>query len=1038
MVLVQFTLLAGIVNSLALQLPGSTPALVGNMAAVAVALRFGVLLSLPVALCATGITGDVNWMLLAVLECLLVARWRERVSDPLGLWWRTWLPLLPLVLWITLPRGLDDPGLWASSVAVVLATGATSIVGGHQLARVTLSRRQRAEQPMATQLSVQLSTLMAAPATVVIVLLLQWAHQLDLQRTALRLDARAEQLAMATSAQVLGHRDAIAQAARMLPEVGAAATLERTSTTYPGFLSLLATDREGAVIAAMRRTETARATGTSVADRRYFIDTRAQGQATVSPVFRGRGIGTDIIVAVAAPYSRTEGSFDGIAQGALALGLLAHDLRGRLDAEGLHHVVRDRTSTVAFSSLPDLPPLAAPGTDAPVGTGPRAQVWWARHLLGTPDLRFDRSGTHLLVQHAATGLDWTAEVLLPLRDLQREQTLRSLLATLAILLLILGMQRVAERFAERQSRGLASVVERLRSLDLSSGTPVEGLGAAATSAELSELVRDFEAAESRLRDMHQALRQAADEQQRLNRELEDRVALRTTELREALSRAEHLAAAKANFLANMSHELRTPLSAILGYSEQGLRDGASGGEIRRALKIVVRHGRHLLEIVNDVLDASKIEAGQLRVQSQATPPLAPIGEAIELLRPRAGEKGLELLLSAHWPLPDAVMVDALRLKQVVLNLVSNAIKFTPRGFVAVRVHADARTAQWSVEVEDTGIGMDAAQCARIFQRFEQADESTTRRFGGTGLGLFISRSLARQMGGDLEATSTPGVGSRFRLRLPIGRAPAWVAEDEAMPSTAADTVARVPRLRGRVLVVDDVEDLRLLLRGRVEATGAEVVEAADGRAALAQFAATAPDLVLMDMHMPVMDGREAVRRLRESGATVPVYACSADVMDADVAAFLGVGCDGTLGKPIDLAELHAVLARHLAPAPADSAAPTPTGDADAGLYPTPAVDPLTAALAKVRERFVQQAPEERMALATALEADDRASLTQLAHRLKGSAGTFGFDAISAAAARLEHTLREGGDPGVDAVGLDRALTALDSRASETDRRESST
>jgi CheY-like chemotaxis protein/HPt (histidine-containing phosphotransfer) domain-containing protein len=459
--------------------------------------------------------------------------------------------------------------------------------------------------------------------------------------------------------------------------------------------------------------------------------------------------------------------------------------------------------------------------------------------------------------------------------------------------------------------------------------------------------------------------------------------------------------------------------------------------MRRSLQTVVRNGRHLLEIVNDVLDASKIEAGQLRVQQQPVAPLPLLGEAIELLRPRALEKNLQLVLSAHWPLPAKVLADPLRLKQVLLNLLSNAIKFTPQGFVAVRIRADAATRQWSIEVEDTGIGMDAAQCERVFQRFEQADDSTTRRYGGTGLGLYISRQLARQMGGDLTATSTPGTGSRFLLTLPIGLDAPWLEDGEDLPTTETPVPRQTPRLRGRVLLADDVDDLRALLRATIEATGAEVIEAVNGREALDRLAAAAPDLVLMDMHMPVMDGRDAVAQLRRDGYSMPVYACSADVMEDDVAAFIALGCNGALAKPVDIDALHAVLARHLlaadTPAPM---APAPSPIPVAPSTPAAAPDPLAAALAQIRQRFIANVPEERAALAEALQlasaGQGREALVQLAHRLKGSAGTFGFDAVSSAAGALERAAKGPAEPTEGlAAALDHELAALQSDRSST-------
>ena len=999
LVLLQFTLMACVVNSLSLQLPGTMPFLVGNMAAVAVALRFGSMLSLPVALFATGITGHLEWTLLAVLECLRIAHLAPRRLDTFALWWRVWLPLAPIVIWIALPSGANDPMQWALGTAVVLATGATSLLGGQQLARVTRSRRQMAAQPMSMQLSVQLATLMAAPATVVIALLLQAGHQQDLQRNAVLLDGRAKQLASQTSVQLIAHRDAVALAAQFLRGDNVDDTLARLLFNQSPLISSLATDGQGRILASMRPGQAAEPSGNDVRDRSYFRDTMALGEPTVSSAFRGRGIGNDIIVAVAAPWTTAEGAIGGVLQGSLGPNHLARELREQLDAEHLRYRVVDARGQVVFSSLADQPPLSLP--DSGAGFEPLAQLWWAAAVFPAPMLRIDAAESNLTVQHEDPSLGWQAAALAPLRPLERIQTARSLAAALLVLLMITGLGWIASRFAERHSRGLAGVVARLRDLDLASGA--HGLRGTieATSSELAELVRDFERAEDRLHELHGALQASLAHQAALNRELEDRVAQRTAELSEALTRAEHFAAAKSGFLANMSHELRTPLAAILGYSEQGMRDGAPTSEVRRCLQTVVRNGRHLLEIVNDVLDASKIEAGQLRVQSLPVAPLAPVADSVELLRQRAAEKGLELVLSAHWPLPATVQADPLRLKQVVLNLISNAIKFTSHGFVVVRVRADAERGRWSVEVEDTGIGMSEDQCERVFQRFEQADDSTTRRFGGTGLGLYISRQLARQMDGDLTASSIPGTGSRFLLDLPIGLEAEWVEDGDTMPREVDVAAPAMTRLRGTVLVVDDVEDLRLLLRSRVAAFGADVREASNGLEACEAIAKSMPDLVLMDMHMPVLDGRAAVARLRAEGYTLPIYACSADVLPDDVARFIAIGCDGALGKPLDEAALAAVLTRHLA-----SAETTAETTAEITVEAPAVADPVAAAMAAVRARFVAGVPGERAALSDAIARADHEALRQQVHRLKGSAGTFGFMEVSAAAAAVERAVRD--------------------------------
>ena len=1015
--LLQFVLVACVCNSLALQLPGTIPFLVGNMAAVAVTLRFGLAYGLPVAALTAGITGDLYWVALLLLECLLMSRSGTEHRTLSSAFLRIWLPLSPLVLWITLPAGTINLPLWFLGASTVFLTGAISLVGGRQLSQVSRSRKQMAKQSIGDQLRVQLATLMGAPLTILIMLGLQVAHQQDVQRTALILDGRLRHMEAVTAEYLQEHRAAISLAARVMPDLPASTVLGSLSKAYPDFLTLLYSDAAGELKGMQVPIGGFIARGGDVSDRNYFREPMRTGESYVSPVFRGRGFGNDLIVAISAPYSNAQGEVSGVLQGALKLGRVAAGLRLELEQAGLDYAVLDSRRQVVLSSLAAYPTLSSADAPGPLVATQRAQPLWARHVFPAPEIVLSTQNTHLLARRTSQQVGWQVDTLAPLAPLERQQSLRTLLAALAVLLLILGTQVLARRFSERHMAPLRGVVERLRGLDPADPSSFQPLDVVAGSAEVSELVDDFNRAEVRLRDLHAEVLHSAEKQAQLNRELEQRVSERTAELRAALERAEHLAEAKAGFLANMSHELRTPLAAILGYSEQALAEGASATTARNALKTVARNGRHLLDIVNDVLDASKIDAGQLRIEAISASPLKAIGEAVDLLRERASEKNLGLSLWPQWPLPAQVVADPLRLKQIVLNLISNALKFTAHGMVAVRVRADRDADVWELEVEDTGIGMDEEQMQRLFMRFEQADLSTTRRFGGTGLGLYISRELARQMGGEIRVSSTLGAGSRFILSLPLPADAAWVdGEDSAV---AEDDVhaAPIPRLSGRVLVVDDVEDLRLLVGGLVAATGVEVIEAVNGREAVEKATQFAVDLVLMDMHMPIMDGREATAALRASGFSVPIIALSADVLPDDVARFIASGCNEAIGKPIDRQRLYAALAHYLAAPEGAPHVSAPAGvvqkSASESAWPSESQnesdDPMAAAMASIRARFRSGIPAEQEILDTARQAQDTVALKAQLHRLKGSAGTFGFMAVSQAAAAAETAIKAGGD-----------------------------
>jgi signal transduction histidine kinase/DNA-binding NarL/FixJ family response regulator len=1041
--LLQFTLVAAVCNSLALQLPGTTPFLVGNMAAVAVTLRFGLAYGLPVAVLGAGVTGEPYWVALSLLECLLVSRYG---AEPRPLWSafvRIWLPLAPVALWISLPAGAIDLPLWFLGATTVFLTGAVSLLGGRQLSRVSRSRKQMARQSIGDQLRVQLATLMGAPLTVLIMLALQVTHQQDVQRTALILDGRLRQLEAVTAEYLQEHRAAISLAARVMPDLPPSAVLGGLATAYPDFLTLLYTDAFGELQGMQVPNDGFIARSGDVSDREYFREPMRTGESFVSPVFRGRGFGNDLIVAVSAPYANTAGEVSGVLQGALKLGRVASELRLELDQAGLHYAILDSRRQVVTSSLPAYPTLASADAPGPLVATQRAQMAWARALFPAPEILFSEGDTHLLARRASPAAGWQVDTLVPLPPLERQQSIRTVLAALVVLLLILGTQFLARRFAERHVAPLRGVVERLRGLDPADPSSLKPLDVVAGSAEVSELVDDFNRAEVRLRDLHAEILHSEKKQRELNRELEQRVSERTSALSEALERARHLAEAKAGFLANMSHELRTPLAAILGYSEQALAEGASATTARNALKTVARNGRHLLEIVNDVLDASKIDAGQLRIDASAIAPLKAVGEAVDLLRERAREKRLGLWLWPQWPLPAHIIADPLRLKQIVLNLISNALKFTEHGMVAVRVRADRDSHVWELEVEDTGIGMDEEQMQRLFMRFEQADLSTTRRFGGTGLGLYISRELARQMGGDIRVSSAPGAGSRFTLSLPFSPDVEWVEGEDAAVAEDDTRVAPVPRLRGRVLVVDDVEDLRLLVGGLVAATGAEVITAVNGRDAVEKATQQPMDLILMDMHMPIMDGRAATASLRASGFSAPIVALSADVLSEDVARFIASGCTEAMGKPVDRQRLYSALAHYLSAADLGSTADaesvsvveesvsaiTPAVVPKASESPPAAQDPMAAAMASIRARFRAGVAAELQALQLAKQNQDAEALKLQLHRLKGSAGTFGFMAVSHAAAAAETAIKAG----TDGAAIETLLATLVDELSKAEK-----
>ena len=399
------------------------------------------------------------------------------------------------------------------------------------------------------------------------------------------------------------------------------------------------------------------------------------------------------------------------------------------------------------------------------------------------------------------------------------------------------------------------------------------------------------------------------ELQRHREHLEDLVRQRTEELTVARDQAESASRAKSIFLANMSHELRTPLNAVIGFSQLMEKDAGLTPVQRRNLEIIGNSGNHLLTLINDVLELSKIESGKTVVSADECDPHALARDVVEMMRVRAEQGGLDIRFASE-NLPAGILVDTVKLRQVLLNLLSNAVKFTPAGDVVLHAKAvpagDGRV-RLDLAVRDTGIGIAAEDVARIFRPFEQAEYRAHP--GGTGLGLTISRQYVEMMGGRLEVDSEPGRGSEFRFSLvvPLGPRNDWEGAAHHVVGISGDAGAR------RILVVDDQRESRLLLRSLLEPLGFEVHERSGGHEAEAAAAFLGPDLILMDWRLPGVDGLEATRRIRANAALRQprIVVLTAHVLDDSRARALASGADAFLAKPFREADLLAEVATQL-------------------------------------------------------------------------------------------------------------------------------
>jgi CheY-like chemotaxis protein/HPt (histidine-containing phosphotransfer) domain-containing protein len=483
------------------------------------------------------------------------------------------------------------------------------------------------------------------------------------------------------------------------------------------------------------------------------------------------------------------------------------------------------------------------------------------------------------------------------------------------------------------------------------------------------------------------------------------------------------------------------MNAVLGYTDvlrRGLDETVH--DRQEYLETIHSSGEHLLTLINDILDLSKVESGRMELELQRCSPHKLIRQVLAVLRVKAEEKGISLGFDCEGPRPETIQTDAVRLRQTIMNLAGNAIKFTDEGSVRIRARLEYETAnsraehdrghseanvRLAIEIVDTGVGISKQAQEKIFEPFAQADSSVTRKFGGTGLGLAISRQLARAMGGDVTVASQPGEGSTFSVTVETGslEGVSLVDADVEESRRGEETqqrkeVAKLPP--GRVLVADDGEANRKLVKLVLTRAGVEVVAVENGREAVERASNEAFDVILMDMQMPVLDGYSATTELREAGLDLPIIALTAHAMQGDEEKCRSAGCSGFMTKPIDIDKLLSTLSevlpnkrsQHLFTGSeadrstqirkAQNMSTTDSEEAADEAAPICCSLPLDDPdFREIAEEFVERLDEKLAEMRAAKAADDYATLAGLAHWLKGCGGTAGFHQFTEPARELE-------------------------------------
>ncbi|MDX2039013.1 MAG: PAS domain S-box protein [Isosphaeraceae bacterium] len=489
------------------------------------------------------------------------------------------------------------------------------------------------------------------------------------------------------------------------------------------------------------------------------------------------------------------------------------------------------------------------------------------------------------------------------------------------------------------------------------------------------------------------------------------------ELRLAKDEADAASRSKSEFLANMSHEVRTPMTAVIGYADMLLDPTLSLQERDQALQSIRRNGAHLLQLINDILDLSKIEAGKMDLDLIAYSPWQVMMEVVSSLRVRSDERGIALQVAAGSTIPNIAMIDPTRLRQILVNLVGNAIKFSrERGCVTIRASVEPGAAgsapRLEIVVTDQGIGMTPEQISQLFIPFQQGDASTTRRFGGSGLGLSITKRLVEVMSGEITVESRLGRGSRFRVSLPlqVPECATWSrpsGEATVQSNRAADDSPPVYlRLVGRVLLAEDSLDNQRVLLHHLRRLGLVVEVADNGRVAIEKAREGGYDLILMDMQMPELDGYGATSSLRRSGYSQTIIALTAHAMKEDRDRCLRTGCSDYITKPVDPEYLGQVLSRYLPkaepPVELGGKSLAPPAPIRSEIADDPDFQPLLVLYA---ESLAEQSLRQHEAMARG----DLEALARIVHQSKGSGAMYGYPILTEVSALIERAARTGTD-----------------------------
>jgi len=970
-------------NMLALELPQSTPLLLGNLAFFVVFQRLGLVWGLACALIVLSPIASPLFWACSLLQILLFMPLQQGRTSLLvgGLGYFIACYCLHHLM---LPQQQPWPMLVLSSFVLTF-----TLLVLHHCSKLFLvlsaNQELKKTQPLQQQLASRIAVLAAIPWALMISVVLHGTVVLNLSSQISALAEQQQHLESQLRQKLSSYQAELKLASGYASLVGDELSLRQLVHSQPEFISALRTDASGKVLHFYKEQVAQDITGLSVRHRDYFQVPSATLSPYISNVFQGQKLGVDRLFALSLPLFNQQ-SFDGVLELSVALSRLTDSLTLQQEDPNLTMLLIDGKQLKIWGFQDDR--VAGKAVNLHLPSLSESEPYLRHSPFFTANhLHYNQAGTELRLQNEVLGTEWQ---LLLLWDHTQITVVYQMLTLVALLLLLAGfefMSRSSQRFVSGYTAALQQLITAVERMELGSDTWAEHR-LQNSALEFEQLLSSFKHMQLRLHTGHQQLQSALTEKTELSERLEQRVAERTAELSIERDKAQQLALAKTRFLANMSHELRTPLTIILGFVEQ-LLNQPHDPRLQSQLQTIASHSTFLLQIVNDILDAAKMDEGKLPLEMQNFELLGLLKDLHQSMLPTAQSKELDFELNCQYPLPRELYSDPLRLKQILMNLLGNALKFTEKGKVTLQ--ARLAKGQLQLTVSDTGPGITSEQQAKLFAAFEQADPSISRQYGGTGLGLYICKQLTDLLGFELELRSETGQGTSFSLLIPLSAKAELILSSPPATATAAKTTIAVPRLSGSVLIVDDVPDLRLLLTTLLSPSGLQLETAINGLDALQKVARHSFDLILMDMHMPVMDGLSASRELRRQGYTMPIIALTADVQQTQQNHYLDAGCQAVLSKPVQSTLLFNKITELLQ---------LPDRPQSAEEVAQEQMDELT-------EMYRESLPKLALELQQNMEAKATAPLAALLHRIKGTSACFGFHGISSAAAEAERLANAG-------------------------------